>query len=354
MKAQRLLLQALRNPETVVGLQDSRMEDLMVVAERSRLTATLGHRLDDAGILAELPGRVRSHFEAAMTEARFRNRLIRWEMNRVARALRPLDVTVVALKGAAYLLLDLPLARGRLPADLDILVRREDLSRVERRLTEAGWRSAELSEYDQRYYRRWMHEIPPLRHPRRYVEVDVHHALLPLTARLRANDELLWSSVREVSCSRFRVLAPEDLVLHAVVHLFHDSDCANRLRDLVDIDGLLRHFGARDRDFWRRLTERARAHGLEGPLTYAFHVSRRLLHTPVPVEWLNPGGTNPLPRRWVTALMCRALPPSAPDDLDLGAAAARWLLYLRSHYLRMPLKLLIPHLLRKALAGKRH
>ncbi len=329
------------------------MEDLMVVAERSRLTATLGHRLADAGILTELPGRVRSHFEAAMTEARFRNRLIGWEMNRVAHALRPLDVTVVALKGGAYLLLDLPLARGRLPADLDILVRREDLSRIERCLTEAGWKSAELSEYDQRYYRRWMHEIPPLRHPRRYVEVDVHHTLLPLTARLQANDELLWSSVREVSCSRFRVLAPEDLVLHAVVHLFHDSDCGNRLRDLVDIDGLLRHFSADDRDFWRRLTERAKAHGLERPLTYAVHVSHRLLHTPVPAEWLNPGGKDPLLRRWVAALMCRALPPSAPDDLDLGAAAARWLLYLRSHYLRMPLKLLIPHLLRKALVGKR-
>src|SRR3546814_9997045 len=35
-------------------------------------------------------------------------------------------------------------------------------------------------------------------------------------------------------------------------------------------------------------------------------------------------------------------------------AAARWLLYVRAHYLRMPLPLLLPHLLRKSLHRPDH
>ncbi|HEB77567.1 MAG TPA: hypothetical protein ENI90_03450, partial [Methylothermaceae bacterium] len=216
----------------------------------------------------------------------------------------------------------------------------------------AGWQSVELSDYDQRYYRQWMHEIPPLRHPQRYVEVDVHHALLPVTARLQANSELLWSQVRSVPGSRFKVLGAEDMVLHAVVHLFHDSDFDGRLRDLVDIDGLLRHFAHREPEFWHWLVRRAQAHGLERPLSYAFHVSRRLLRTPVPVGLLNAGRPNPVLLRWMETLICRALPP--PDSFAIGDVLSRWLLYVRSHYLRMPLKLLVPHLLRKALVGRRH
>ncbi len=36
--------------------------------------------------------------------------------------------------------------------------------------------------YDDLYYRRWMHELPPLVHSERGQLVDVHHTILPLTA----------------------------------------------------------------------------------------------------------------------------------------------------------------------------
>ncbi len=37
--------------------------------------------------------------------------------------------------------------------------------------------------YDDLYYRQWMHELPPLVHGERGRMVDVHHTILPLTAR---------------------------------------------------------------------------------------------------------------------------------------------------------------------------
>ena len=43
-----------------------------------------------------------------------------------------------------------------------------------------------------------------------------------------------------------------------------------------------------------------------------------------------------------------ALLPEHPDYPEKKVAFIRWLLYMRSHYLRMPLALLIPHLWKKS------
>ena len=51
----------------------------------------------------------------------------------------------------------------------------------------------------------------------------------------------------------------------------------------------------------------------------------------------------------IDALFSRALMPDHASCDDKFTPLARWLLYIRSHYLRMPLHLLIPHLLRKAI-----
>jgi hypothetical protein len=48
---------------------------------------------------------------------------------------------------------------------------------------------------------------------------------------------------------------------------------------------------------------------------------------------------------WLLAI---ALRPNHPSCDGPWTPLARWLLYVRAHWLRMPLRLLLPHLLRKA------
>ena len=43
-----------------------------------------------------------------------------------------------------------------------------------------------LTPYDDAYYRDHMHELPPLIHKERDRMIDVHHTILPLTARPKA------------------------------------------------------------------------------------------------------------------------------------------------------------------------
>ena len=96
-----------------------------------------------------------------------------WEVNRLLWALKDIDVPLILLKGAAYLLAGLPPARGRIFADVDLLVPEERIGEIEERLVERGWFKTQIDPYDDRYYRVWMHEIPPLRHRERGTEIDI-------------------------------------------------------------------------------------------------------------------------------------------------------------------------------------
>jgi hypothetical protein len=114
---------------------------------------------------------------------------------------------------------------------------------------------------------------------------------------------------------------------------------------------LLAHFAAQDPGFWPQLTARARQLGLGVPLVQALDQLQRLFAVRVPDEVsgevvaLHP---RPLRRELMRRAVGRALSPAAPECRRPGDGLLRWLLYVRSHWLRMPLHLLVPHLVRKA------
>jgi hypothetical protein len=145
------------------------------------------------------------------------------------------------------------------------------------------------------------------------------------------------------------------MVLHSATHLFHEGEFDNGLRDLADLDGLLRHFG-REPSFWAGLVPRAHELGLSRPLYYALRYARSLLETPVPAEVVDEAraGEPPGPLRPVLDFcFSRALRPTHSSCADRWTPLARKLLYVRSHWLRMPFPLLAVHLARKAFVPER-
>ncbi|HQA68885.1 MAG TPA: nucleotidyltransferase family protein, partial [Aggregatilineales bacterium] len=90
-------------------------------------------------------------------------------------------------------------AQPTAPPTIDILVPRHAIETVEVYLTHAGWLGAHTNPYDERYYREWMHEIPPLRHRERGTEIDIHHRLLPRTSRLDSDPAPLFAAARALA-----------------------------------------------------------------------------------------------------------------------------------------------------------
>ena len=268
-----------------------------------------------------------------------------------------LNVSTLLLKGAAYVAAGLPTADGRTLSDIDILVPKQALPGVESALMRSGWMTTNPDPYDQRYYRVWMHEIPPMQHLKRGTVLDVHHAILPETARIHADSEAMRVAAVPVgSDSNTFVLTPADLVLHSATHLFHEGETDKALRDLVDLDSLLRHFGTGRDEFWIQLLGRARRVGLARHLHYALRFTSTLLGTPVPADMLDSLSPD-APARPIGLLMdalyLRAFRPVHSSGVDGGASMARTVLYFRGHWMRMPTGLLVRHLARKALTRNR-
>ena len=220
-------------------------------------------------------------------------------------------------------------------------------SLIEAILTEHGWEFPPIDPYDDRYYREWMHELPPMVHRERKSIVDVHHAILPGTSRLHpASDRLLE---RAVPAGDVLVLCQSHMVLHAAAHLFHDGEIAGAIRDLVDLDQLLRCF-SQDAAFWDDFLREARTLDLTRPAYYAVTYARRWFGTPVPERVLRELRTWAPPAP-VAKMMDLFVRRSIASTAGRTSSFAVFALYVRSHWLRMPPLHVLTHLTRKAFRG---
>lgn len=328
-------------------LSDRAWDRALRVAWSAGMVGSLAQRIAERG--GTVPAKVERHFAAMRSTVRYRHQMARVELDRVAATLAPLAVPIIVAKGAAYVLQDLPGGRGRLFADVDIIVPRARIDEVERALKAAGWQSEAMEAYDQHYYRAWSHELPPMRFGGHPLELDVHHTILPLTGRIQPDAGALFDAAVRVEPRPFLVLSPPDQLLHACAHLFQDSDLSDRLRELADIDGLLRAYGA-DASFWPALAARTRLHGMTRPLFYALRYARAYFDTPIAPSAPRPASPNAALLQLMDRLVYTALPPCDPDGkATLKVRAARLLLYIRSLWLRMPPALLLFHLSKKGL-----
>ncbi len=340
-----------RNPGAIHQFSMGDWDRLVRQARQSGLLARLHFQLLNHGLVATIPADARWHFESATVLADRQQGEMRRELRQLRTRLAGLDLPLVVLKGAAYVAADLPAARGRGHDDVDLLVPSECLGEVEATLEQADWQAVDLSDYDQRYYRRWMHAASPLRHLRRAMMINVHHAILPDTTRFSPDAAKLHRRATELpGFSGMAVLATEDLILHAVTLLFHDDGLTHGLCELSDLDLLLRQ-AETEAGFWTRLLVRAEEMDLSRPLFYALRYARHFLGTSVPEE-VRDRLAIAAPGRATLSLMdgiyTRTLAPGHHSSADALTRLARQAAYLRAHWLRRPPRLLVPHLFHKA------
>ena len=325
------LVRSLRDPASVAVLDSGQWADLISIARAESLIGSLAHRLADASV----PDRVRAVLLDAVGAHDLARQQALWEADCARRALADYPGKIVLMKGTAYVAADLSAGVGRSIGDLDIMVARDDLPVVESALLEAGWEWVKPDPYDDQYYRDHMHELPPLIHRERDRMIDVHHTTLPLTARPTPDAQAILDSATALN-NGLHVMAPTDMLLHSVAHMFADGDLAGGLRNLWDINLLARHFSEADEEFWTELNVRAKTHDLVKELQRALRLAARLYDTPV--YRFAAGQTEFADYFYVRRLLARD---------GYGRQTRPWTrlaFYVRSHWLRMPPLMLARHL----------
>ncbi|CAN5421433.1 nucleotidyltransferase family protein [soil metagenome] len=314
-----LLARVLGDPGATAALDAPGWTALLAIARAEQMIGTLAWRLQGT----DMPSAVARILADARVSAEHGRTLALWEAEAARRALAPLGIPVVLLKGTAFVAGGLMAGRGRSIGDLDILVPRAQLDAVERALIDAGWEWVKPDAYDDAYYRRWMHELPPLIHRDRDRMIDVHHTILPLTARISPDADALIADAMSLR-EGLAMLSRTDVIVHAAAHLFADGDLAGGMRNLWDVHCLIADFGVEG------LVERAEHHGLAYAVSRALRLAAALYGEPGP---LSPGDRLCLRRVTARDGWGRATRPFT-----------RMAFYIRSHWLRMPPAMLARHL----------
>lgn len=345
----------LRDPASAADLGNAQWEQLLGEARRARMLSRVSAVLQAQAPGVAVPAAAADILQGHALYVAHVQVLARQELRRLAAVAAAVDYPVVLLKGIAYLAAGLPVAPGRSLNDLDVLVPHAAIDDFEQRLKRAGWAfEAGLSSYDEHYYRHWSHELPPMRHPQSALELDVHHNLIQLTGRTRLDMAPVLASARPLPGTPFAVLAREDMVLHSALHLLMSDELRGGIRDLFDIHSLCCHFAGEDKAFWASLVGRAGVLGLQRPLYYALAACRELFGLQVPAAvWALVCGGRP---GYLTDAAMRTLVRwhLAPEPAQpLRSAVAQQLLFLRSHWIRMPPLMLVRHLTFKGWLGLR-
>lgn len=327
-----ILIDVLRDPESVSsidggGLDAGGWTALITIARAEQLLGTLAARVKGQ----QLPDAVSAILDDAEKNAGYQRKTALWEADRAKAALADYDRPIALMKGTAYHAANLLAAQGRHVGDLDIMVAEDDLPQVEKALMAAGWEWVKEDEYDDAYYRDYMHELPPLIHQERDRMIDVHHTILPKTAKPSPDPAAMLARAERLDSGLY-VFEPADRIIHSAAHLFADGDLAGGLRNLWDLFCLLKELDdSKAAQASAVLSSRAEEYGLGAAVQRAIRLSQYCYgNRNVSLSFAD--------RLYIRRLLARNGYGQQTRKLT------RLAFYIRSHWLRMPPLMLARHL----------
>ena len=326
-------------PAKALSLAPIQVADLVLILRSEKLLARFALRAQETNVIEEFSPSIRRQLYNAIDLASIQRNQVQNEAALLKTELARFSDVCIFLKGAAYTLAGLKCSQGRTYSDIDILTLKESLSIIEKRMLFSGWLSQPISDYDQKYYRQWAHEIPPLIHTKRKTVIDVHHNLVPPVSG-RAPDITHFLQAVE-TCDGFDILSPAGMVLHSAVHLVFNEDFGSSYRDMFDIHFLIEE--CQSSNFWQSLYELAEKSGFANELFLALRYTQKYIGTSLPDAVNELTSYGPLRLRFLDSTVGVALAPKhALCHVD-NRGLASFFAYCRGHILKMPMHILVYH-----------
>jgi hypothetical protein len=275
--------------EALLG-QEVDWQRLLAVAALHRLLPHLYYRLrelDHTLLPAPVMDRLKSNYYANLR----RSLWLQHELLQVIQQLRRQGIEVIVLKGGALAWTVYPNPALRPMADLDLLVRPEEMARVGPALEALGFhRSASLPAHMVAFQEafgggvEWVCERNGVK-----VALDIQHDLVGVDwcrGALSIEADALWQAACPLPLNgiQARQLSAEDTLIHLCLHPALHHGYAFAFSGYVDIDRLVWQVGSDP--FWTRLLERVGRFQVRTVVYGGLLAAHRLLATPVPPEVL--------------------------------------------------------------------
>lgn len=294
---------------------------------------------------ASYPLAFRRHLQSITTFSKAQYVQVVRACRRINEDLAELNAPVILLKGAAYIAANKANSKGRLISDVDILVAKKDLPKVESLLLAKGWVAKELDDFDEKYYREWSHELPPYTHIESGVTLDIHHNLLPGTSGKTID---IANIIATKQSTEYGLFVPKDdyLILHSAIHLLLNDDIEKGLRDCLDL-----HYLVQQHSLTHSLNELKDIFvqaGCEDEFYILLMLLQRLFKEHA-TAYTKPILSEVKHAKFnaIVSDLEKAVFPSCQYLYDSNNSLARFRVYLRGHLSKMPLPLFLKHLVFK-------
>ncbi|CAA0362485.1 conserved hypothetical protein [Alteromonas infernus] len=338
-----LLIDLVTNKKSTLQLEKSEWCDVVALSRQLGFLPFLYQISREENTLTLMPMSVASQLKSAYYELLKQHDSINWHLLQL-RKNNPGDLKITLLKGAAYIMAGKKNAKYRLLSDIDLLVEKNFLDDAEFWLFINGFAVSVSDEYDDYYYRQWMHELPPFVNSKSGLVVDLHHNLLPISSKRHINASLIVDNGVELE-QNLIVPNDEDLIIHSAVHLIQDSVFNRSLRDLCDQYWLLKDF-IEQNGTSASLLERAKSLSLGIDLAKSLSLMSEVLGRSLSTEELAFVGQMLRRKRlWIVEKKCYVIMLHQPVVSEWKAKhhAASLYLFVKSHLIKMPIKLLVKH-----------
>ena len=245
-----------------------------------------------------VPPSALEHLRAAAVGSAAQSLQIGRDLAEILRELRRRGIPVVVLKGGHLGQVVYESFALRTMCDLDIMVRRDDLTRAAETLAELGYvpqyYGVEEVDYARHHHLRPMARADGIR-------VEIHWSIARPDSPFQIDLEGLWDRAQGASIMGVEVLvlSPEDLILHLCLHSSFTHKFRIGLRMCWDIREVVRHY--QDAIDWDLLGRRAQQWGIGKYVYLTLRLVRELLAADIPVAPiapLEPPGFSPSVVTW--------------------------------------------------------
>ncbi len=245
-------------------------------AGRHGISSLLYRNLSHFDGLGVIPDKVMKHFKGQYFSTIARNRHHYDELRKILQSFKDAGIPVIILKGAALAELVYHDVGLRGFNDIDILVRKEDLWKVKRRVLEAGYFLDERvspEAYNEKFGcdLNYFKDFP----------LEIHWDILRKVGSdkpTKVTIEELWKNATPVRITDIDtlILAPEDMLLHLCIHL--PKHRYNRLIWLCDLSEIITYY---DID-WNQVLKNANKCKAKLYMYYGLYFSSKLVGANVP------------------------------------------------------------------------
>ncbi|MBM3166611.1 MAG: nucleotidyltransferase family protein [Chloroflexi bacterium] len=273
-------------------LSTSDWDDLIQQSARHGATPLLYRRFTTNSTNTHIPTTVMQRLREIYLYSAKENIRLYHELAKVLKTLQNDGIPVIALKGACLAEVVYGNIALRPMGDVDLLVRRTDLSRVEEKLLEMGYGSPEHPSIEEQCEK--AQHLVGFTKPEAIL-IEIHWTIETPTSPFKVDVDGLWKRARPATIAGVKVLvlSPEDLILHLCLHGSLHHKFRFGLKPFCDIAETIRHYW--DEMDWEQVQLRAHQWGVSKCVYLTLYLARELLKAAVPdevLEALKPDGFN--------------------------------------------------------------